>query len=154
MTLCVRIKEARKKANVTQAQLARQIGKAAGTIYQYEAGLRMPDYATIQKIADALGTDVNYLMHGATLADRDEAFINKLKGEGETTPAVIHETHEQQAQRDALNRAFDLLNKAGRDKAVERVQELAEVPKYRADSPEQAPPQPSPSAPDTDPTNE
>ena len=66
MTLCVRIKEARQKANVTQAQLARQIGKAAGTVYQYEAGLRVPDYATLQKIADALGTDVNYLLHGAT----------------------------------------------------------------------------------------
>ena len=154
MNLCVRLKEARQKANVTQSQLAQQIGKAAGTVYQYEAGLRTPDYTTLQKIADALGTDVNYLLHGATLADRDEAFINRLKGEGETNPAVIHETHEQQAQRDALNRAFDLLNKAGRDKAVERVQELTEVPKYRADSPKQAPPQTFPSAPDTDPTNE
>lgn len=150
MTIGDRIREIRLKTKLTQKQLGERSGIAEPTIRRYELGKLNPKIETLQKIADALGTDVNYLLHGATLADRDEAFINRLKGEGETNPAVIHETHEQQTQRDALNRAFDLLNKAGRDKAVERVQELAEVPKYRADSPEQAPPQTSHS----DPTNE
>ena len=154
MTIGNRIREVRLKTKLTQKQLGDRSGIAEPTIRRYELGKLNPKIETLQKIADALGVDVNYLLHGYTLSDRDEAFINRLKGEGETSPAVIHETHEQQAQRDALNHAFDLLNKTGRDKAVERVQELAEVPKYRADSSKQAPPQPSPSTPDADHTDE
>lgn len=149
-----RLKLARQAANLTQAELARKVGLATGSIYQYEAGLRFPRTEILQKITDVLGTDINYLLHGATLADRDEAFINRLRGDGETNPAVIHEMHEQQSQREALNQAFDQLNREGQKKAIERIQELTEIPRYRAESPAQGQQQPAGPEADKDPTNE
>lgn len=153
MTVGERIREVRKAAKLTQKQLGIKAGIAEPTIRRYELGGLNPKYETLQKIADALGSDVNYLISGATLADHDEAFINRLRGEGETDPVAVHETHEQKKQRASLNRAFDLLNREGRKKAIERVQELAEVQKYRADGAEQTQ-QPDGAEPDKDPSDE
>lgn len=137
MTVGDRIRKERKAAGMTQKQLGEKSGIAEPTIRRYELGKLYPKIATLQKIADALDSDVNYLLHGATLADREEAFLNRIGHEGETDPVKIHESRTKQRQYEALDRAFNELNEIGRSKAVERVQELTEIPKYRADVPEQ-----------------
>ncbi len=50
-----RIRKARKTAGMTQQQLADAIGKTKSAIANYEKDDRMPDEATIESIAGALG---------------------------------------------------------------------------------------------------
>ena len=63
--------------------------------------------------------------------DRAEAVIEHIKDE------INHLNDEVIDQFvDRLNTAFDQLNAVGQEKAVERVEELAEIPKYREDTAE------------------
>ena len=55
MTTGQRIKEARKKAGLTQKELAAKLGIAYQTLAQWENDLRNPKRETLQKIASALG---------------------------------------------------------------------------------------------------
>lgn len=49
-----RLREARKKANLTQEQLAKIIGVKAAEISQYESNKRTPRWITFNKLLDAL----------------------------------------------------------------------------------------------------
>lgn len=64
MTTGLLIKTARKKANMTQAQLASKMGITNHCISCWEKGKRNPKYETLSRIADALGIDVNCLILG------------------------------------------------------------------------------------------
>ena len=55
------IQEARKKAKLTQKELAEKVGIATITVQQYERGVRTPKIETLQKIAQALNIDVGVL---------------------------------------------------------------------------------------------
>ena len=56
-----RIKELRKKAGLTQAQLAEKLNVTPQNISQYERGLKNPKIGTLNKIAKALGVPVTEL---------------------------------------------------------------------------------------------
>ena len=49
----------RKEKSMTQAQLAEKVGTTAQNISQYERGIRNPKYNTLEKIAHALGVNVD-----------------------------------------------------------------------------------------------
>lgn len=72
-TIGNRIREARKKAGLTQRQLGDRLGGSGGMIGRYESGTRNPKLETAERIASALRIDVNWLLHGQTLEDRDNA---------------------------------------------------------------------------------
>lgn len=72
MTIEQRIKDSRKNAGLTQRELAEKAGTATGTIQQYELGKRQPRIEQFIAIAAALNVDVNWLMNGYTLAQRDQ----------------------------------------------------------------------------------
>lgn len=55
MTTGQRIREARKKAGLTQAQLAEKLGIPFQSISQWERDIRHPKRETMERIADALG---------------------------------------------------------------------------------------------------
>ena len=81
----------------------------------------------LQKIAHALGVSAGYLMGWEELDSNtwgkeasDEAYIKLAEN--------IEKFHGAKAK---MNTAFDRLNEAGQQKAVERVEELAEIPKYQ-----------------------
>ena len=58
-----RLKEKRAEAGLTQAELAQKAGVTTRTIQNYEMGERVPSNLGIaQKLADALGTTVEYLL--------------------------------------------------------------------------------------------
>ena len=57
-TTSERIRYYRKKAGLTQDQLAHKLGITQGTITQYENGRRTPKFETLQKIANAIGCDL------------------------------------------------------------------------------------------------
>jgi transcriptional regulator with XRE-family HTH domain len=52
----------RKKAKLTQEELANKIGVHRGTYANYEAGKREPDLKTLRKIADLHEVSVDYLI--------------------------------------------------------------------------------------------
>lgn len=57
-----RLKEARDRKNLTQEQLANLVGLSTMTISRYERGERQPKSGDLQKLAEALGVTVAYLM--------------------------------------------------------------------------------------------
>ena len=56
------ISVARKQANLTQAELGARIGVSASLIGAWETGVRNPKYSTLERIADALGTNVDEML--------------------------------------------------------------------------------------------
>ena len=59
----------RKEQNLTQEQLAQQLGVSNKTISKWENGKCMPDYSIIQTLCDALGVTLPELMDGEDAAD-------------------------------------------------------------------------------------
>ena len=57
-----RIREARKSKGLTMKALGKIVGCAEPTISLYETGQRQPDNDTLVKMADALGTTVDFLL--------------------------------------------------------------------------------------------
>lgn len=68
-----RIKEMRMQKKITQSELADRLGVPYQSIGQWERSVRNPKIETLQKIAEALDVDINWLMHGKTLEQRDQA---------------------------------------------------------------------------------
>lgn len=52
------IREARERAGITQAELARRIGTSQPAIARYERARTMPDLATLQRIVEACGLEL------------------------------------------------------------------------------------------------
>lgn len=57
------IKNARKKAGLTQAQLAETIGVSRVQVTYYERGREWPNVQRLIQICKALGTDPNHLLN-------------------------------------------------------------------------------------------
>lgn len=55
-----KIATARKKVNISQAQLAQRLFISAQAVGKWERGESMPDIATLSSLAEILGTDLNY----------------------------------------------------------------------------------------------
>lgn len=102
MTTGERIRQARKSAGMTQAELAHKLGISAAGIAQWENDLRNPKIETLRKLADALGVTPGYLLYGDTdpvqrsLFDAEDT-AKALKGElqksletGKITPALTN----------------------------------------------------------------
>lgn len=73
MTTGARIKAARKASGMTQAELANRLGIPYQSIGQWENDLRNPKFETLQKIANALGITVLYLMGDPDINSFEEA---------------------------------------------------------------------------------
>ncbi|MNJ90869.1 transcriptional repressor DicA [compost metagenome] len=59
-----RITEARKKASISQAQLAEQLFISPQAVGKWERGESMPDIITLNRLAEILGVDLNYFASG------------------------------------------------------------------------------------------
>lgn len=116
MSLGQNIQILRKEAGLTQAELARKIDVSAITIQQYERGVREPNLETIEKIAKALGVEFIDVLAIGTIQDQLRSH---------TWNAAITEKENR------LLSHFRTLNDNGQTVAVERVQELAQIPAYQ-----------------------
>lgn len=138
MNVGERIKAARKKANLTQAQLAQLCGVATITIRQYEADKREPKLEQLWKIAGALGVRLDDLLGGIETFDSGEEFEKRRKelleksGAGGDTLTLSYTSD----PRVFIDSTLDLLNDEGQQKAAERVAELTWIPRYRKDAPD------------------
>lgn len=55
-----KIAEARKKINLSQAELAQQVSISPQAVGKWERGESMPDITTLNRLAEILGVDLNY----------------------------------------------------------------------------------------------
>lgn len=129
------IRNTRKRKNMTLQQMADILGCSQQNISQYESGKRTPKLGTLRKMADALNVTVNDLMEGSldespvyrALKNNDmldgnlaQGYLNaKLAEEFRLRPIDIE-----------LLKIFKTLNETGQAAAIERIEELAEIPRY------------------------
>jgi len=59
-----KIAEARKKVNISQAQLAQRLFISSQAVGKWERGESMPDIITFNRLAEILGVDLNYFSEG------------------------------------------------------------------------------------------
>lgn len=119
MTFAETLKKHRKKAGMTQAQLAEKVGLSLGAIGNYESGKRENiSTAIIVRLADAL--NVPYEEFGLIeRTDPEQKFLLNIQW------------HEEMKNHADLLNAYDVLNADGQREAVKRVQELGEINRYR-----------------------
>ena len=58
----MRLKELRKKKNLSQVRLAIDLNTSQNTISRYESGEREADYKTLIQIADYFNVSIDYLL--------------------------------------------------------------------------------------------
>lgn len=119
MTTGERIREARKKAGLTQRALGELCKMPDSQIRQYELGMVNPKIEQIQRIAKALGTTPLILYEGADIQDRLERASENF--EYLIKPGEI--------EHDLLD-TFWKLNEKGGKVALERLKELTEISRY------------------------
>lgn len=161
MSVGEKIKQLRKRENMTQKELAQRTGFAEITIRQYENHNRTPKLETLIKIADALNVPVYELLDDfrAELSEIPRKFEATFKQSLQMTRESINEALPKFAEnaQDVLNsdfrsafllNDFGRLNNAGRNVALERIKELTEIERYiapddpaPADQPDQHPDQ-------------
>lgn len=128
MTTGERIKAARKRAGVTQVQLAEQSGVAAISIHQYEAGKRNPQLEPVLRIANALGVPVQELVEDWSAMDPEDVKDAIVYG------GPIGKVAENMKR----------LNLTGRERVLAYSADMVKIPEYRAPEPPQgtlAPPE-------------
>ena len=112
-----RLRAIRKEKGLTQAELAEKAGIAVNSVRLYEAGARLPKLDTIARMAVAMGLTANDLMAGQW---------------GKFDGIFLSDEEFQQDDREAqLIYHFRTLNDSGQTVAVERVQELTQIPAYQ-----------------------
>ncbi|MCM1234380.1 MAG: helix-turn-helix domain-containing protein [Ruminococcus flavefaciens] len=84
MTVGKRIKEARKKAGLTQKELGERLGISYQTVAQWENDLRNPKQETLQRIANALNISLLSLQNTVKSADIDFQMVMAYTGLTET----------------------------------------------------------------------
>lgn len=86
------IAEKRRIKNLTQAQLAEQLGISDKTVSKWECGRSMPDYALIQPLCETLDISVSELIEGkeASLHERQLMELLLRTQELERQNGILH----------------------------------------------------------------
>ena len=124
MTTGERLKLRRKEIGFSAEKVADQLGVSPATIYRYEKGdIEKVPVDSLAELAKILQTTPAYLMGWESQADQAE--INDLL-------AQIQASEEKEQSRIAeMIQDFKKLNDDGKAKAIERVHELTEMPRYQ-----------------------
>ena len=136
MDIGTKIRMIRKSKGITQIDLAENAGIAVNSLRLYEANKRQPRADQLRAIASALGVSVADLLDvkPARAVDPNKTPEDKEKRlgmrEGALSNAPRAEDVEAQNKADMLE-AMDKLNIPGQQEAVKRVQEMADIDRYK-----------------------
>ena len=126
----------RNKKGITQKALADLIGKTESSIQKYECGSTEVPFSVLEKIAKALDITILFLLDDEYLESASTYF--EEKGEVKTS-ALFHDmaslnknlaANIETSYTQILNNFFSMLNDNGKKKALERIEELLEIPRY------------------------
>lgn len=115
------IQEKRKKAGLTQKELAEKVDVATITIQQYERNVREPKLETVVRIAEALNVSVSEFIpygHPQNIKARYEAA--KLRAE----------QYAKQTTRERINSGLNGLNEMGEEYILKQVHFARHIQEY------------------------
>ncbi|MFA7274052.1 MAG: pentapeptide repeat-containing protein [Crocinitomicaceae bacterium] len=70
-----KIATARKKMNLSQAQLAQQVSISPQAVGKWERGESLPDITTLNRLAEILGVDLNYFSDRSQFSNQESARV-------------------------------------------------------------------------------
>jgi len=82
-----KIAEARKKINISQAQLAERIFISSQAVGKWERGESMPDIITFSRLAEILGVDLNYFSENFQSTTNEKMPIESLEKQSVELPS-------------------------------------------------------------------
>lgn len=88
------LKEARRRASLTQSELAERVGTAQSVIARWEAGDREPGFSTVQKVLRACELDWSIALVPFDTHDLRLAFQRRDRSPGERIEYMISWTDE------------------------------------------------------------
>ncbi len=137
MTIGENIKKRRLEKKLSQQKLGSLLGVSQAMIAQYETGKRIPKIETIDKIAFALSVsrddillDTSPIEKGAVIKSGIKDMVDAFNIEVGDIKSTIETSVEILEQRHKYISLYDKLNGIGQAKAIERVEELTEIPRY------------------------
>jgi len=77
-----KIAEARKRFNLSQADLAQQVSISPQAVGKWERGESMPDIATLSRLAAIFGVDLNYFSDGFQTVEKETVATERKGGDG------------------------------------------------------------------------
>ena len=135
MTIGKKILELRVQNGLTQKQLADMCGFSQSALNLWENGKRQPKINQVQKIASTLKVSINDLLE-SNLDDSPIYHVYKKNNDLNSDLFLDYKTHAltQGISWEPIDikmiKIFKTLNEAGQAKAIERVEELTEIPRY------------------------
>ncbi len=84
-----KIADARKKMNVSQAQLAEHLYISSQAVGKWERGESMPDIITLNRLAEILGVDLNYFSEVTASASAENIQVTENQPAGSTLEHAV-----------------------------------------------------------------
>lgn len=143
MTFGEKIKNTREEKKLSQRALGEKMGVTQQTIAQYEKIQDTPKLSTIRKIAEALDIPMSDLIDDWKEFSQEEVendistIVKKATTEKELDTAeemidVLEKRYESKYSLDVrLYASYELLNKKGKEKAVNYVEDLSKITEYQ-----------------------
>lgn len=128
-----RLKKAREKREYTQQQVADMMNVTKSTYCGYETGRSQPDLKKLKQLAVILNTSIDELLEMKVIPPLP-GLVDSQYAEEEYNIVDLRASSPRNFK-NRLTTAFDSLNFSGQQVAVERVEELTEIPKYQKDPP-------------------
>ena len=129
-----KIRELRKKHGVSQDTLALILGVTKSTISKYELGHREISIDQLKTILDFFGVQYGLFLTELDNPEQEEWNNYVLDNAWSSLFAKNKSNYSELEMR--LLTAFSQLNPDGQNKAIERVEELTEIPKYKKEPPQ------------------
>ena len=82
-----KITTARKKVNLSQAELAQQVSISSQAVGKWERGESMPDITTLNRLAEILGVDLNYFSDSFQSVEAEMKPIEPIEKQSDELPA-------------------------------------------------------------------
>jgi uncharacterized protein YjbI with pentapeptide repeats len=83
-----KIASARKKVNISQAQLAERLFISPQAVGKWERGESMPDITTFSRLAEILGVDFNYFSENFQSSNTETAYSESMEKQSPALPSV------------------------------------------------------------------
>lgn len=121
------IRRIRIEKGLSQDDLARALNTSKAAISRYELNQREPKYSRLQAIANGLGVDITNLTNGQAPPE-PQTLPKRAKTKKKNPPTA------RQRRANKLLSLFDQLSDDAQSKAIDRIREMTEIPRYRRES--------------------